>query len=333
MEQHLENSSEAERLPAVSIIIPAYNMASFIREALESVFAQSFADYETIVVNDGSTDNLDEVLEPYKERIVYIRQDNRGLSAARNAGWRLARGKYIALLDADDIWFPDYLKTMAALMEADPAPDLVYPNAVLFGMPQWEGKLYQDIYPTTAQVTLETLLTREANVFISVMYRNAIADTVGLFDEAIRKGGEDFDLWIRMARHGCRLSFTREPLVRYRKRPGQLSNNYQEMGGSAIHACKKLLADPQSQPRERFLAEAMIRETQASINRLIARNKVADRDYAGAVEHLALANSHFRSLKLALISFGLRIAPGFVARIMHKRPWQPTNNSSRPVQD
>ena len=96
----------------VSIIIPAYSAARFIGAALDSVFAQTFRDYEVVLVNDGSPDTreLEEVLKPYEGKIEYIVQENRGLSGARNTGIRAARSEFVAFLDADDIWEPNYLQ-------------------------------------------------------------------------------------------------------------------------------------------------------------------------------------------------------------------------------
>jgi len=95
----------------VSIVIPAYNVAQYISETLESVFAQTFTDYEVIVVNDGSpdTEDFEQAIEPYLSRIRYLKQENRGASVARNTGLQAARGEFIAFLDADDLWLPPYL--------------------------------------------------------------------------------------------------------------------------------------------------------------------------------------------------------------------------------
>jgi glycosyltransferase involved in cell wall biosynthesis len=97
--------------PLISIIVPAYNVATYIGEALDSVFAQDYTKFETIVINDGSTDapELELALEPFRDRINYIQQPNRGISAARNAGLHAARGELIALLDSDDKWLPGKL--------------------------------------------------------------------------------------------------------------------------------------------------------------------------------------------------------------------------------
>ena len=90
--------------PLVSVIIPTYNSAGYIEEALESVFEQTLQDFEIIVVDDGSTDGTGEVLRKYGDRIRYIYQENNGPASARNGGIRVARGEYIAFLDADDLW-------------------------------------------------------------------------------------------------------------------------------------------------------------------------------------------------------------------------------------
>ncbi|HVQ37505.1 MAG TPA: glycosyltransferase family 2 protein, partial [Pyrinomonadaceae bacterium] len=98
--------------PKVSIVMPAYNVSTYIGETLDSVFAQTWTDYEVIVVNDGSPDTveLERALGPYRPRIRYIKQNNLGAGAARNEGLRAAQGEFIAFLDADDLWFPNYLE-------------------------------------------------------------------------------------------------------------------------------------------------------------------------------------------------------------------------------
>ena len=98
-------------MPKVSVIIPTYNREKYVVKALDSVLSQNFEDYEIIVVDDGSTDNTKEDLKRYKDKINYIYQDNSGVSAARNTGIKLAKGEWLAFLDSDDEWMPDYLST------------------------------------------------------------------------------------------------------------------------------------------------------------------------------------------------------------------------------
>ena len=121
--------------PRVSVVIPYYNTAELVGETLDSVVAQTYKDFEIILVNDDSPDTarLEAVLAAYGDKVHYIRTENRGVSAARNIGIRAARGELIALIDSDDIWMPDYLEFQVAQLDADPAADVVYPNAVIFG--------------------------------------------------------------------------------------------------------------------------------------------------------------------------------------------------------
>src|SRR5881296_1097754 len=118
--------------PVFSVVIPAYNAARHIGEALDSVFAQTFNDYEVIVVNDGSPDTveLEKRLQHHMHRIVYIRQQNMGPGGARNAAIMRSTGEYIAFLDSDDKWLPEHLADMMNVLRGDPTLDLVYADAV-----------------------------------------------------------------------------------------------------------------------------------------------------------------------------------------------------------
>ncbi|MEK7831790.1 MAG: glycosyltransferase family A protein, partial [Acidobacteriota bacterium] len=116
-------------IPAVSVIIPAYNLAPYIAETLDSLFAQTYRDFEAILVNDGSTDDTEERIAPYRDRLAYIRQENKGVMAARNAGLKAAHGRYIALLDGDDVLLPRFLEVLVGMLEADQTLSVAYPNA------------------------------------------------------------------------------------------------------------------------------------------------------------------------------------------------------------
>jgi len=119
----------------VSVIIPAYNAAQYINETLSSVVRQSYPKVEIIVINDGSSDTpiLKEVITPFLERIVYVEQENRGPSAARNVGILRSRGEYVAFLDSDDFWLPEYLAFQMELFQQSPPPDVVYTDGLIIG--------------------------------------------------------------------------------------------------------------------------------------------------------------------------------------------------------
>jgi glycosyltransferase involved in cell wall biosynthesis len=311
--------SSMARNPKVSIIIAAYNSAGYIGDTIRSVFAQTFTDYELIIVNDGSTDDTEQALKPFQDRIIYICQNNRGPAGARNTGLRQARGDYAALLDNDDLWEATYLEKMIAQLEREPGIGLIYPNAVLFDSPRWEGKLFQDIYPSSQPVTFEKLLARECNVFASSLFRREVIEQFGMFDESLPKGVDDFDLWLRLAQRGVRFTFTTEPLVHYRKRRNALSMDTLTMLRGSLAIYEKVLTVPETTPGQRALVDSLIARQQAEINWLLMRQMIAEQDFAGASQHLTQANDYYRSPKLKLLSVLLNLAPHTVARLLTRR--------------
>lgn len=218
-------SAEATHPPSVSVVIPAYDVAPYIAETLNSVFAQTFTDFEVVIVNDGSpdTDELERALVPYMERVRYIRQDNLGAGAARNRGVCEARGEFVAFLDGDDVWMPDYLEEQ--LTFARTGYDLAYADALLFGDSPVAGKTYMETAPSTGPVTFMSLVRAECNVVTSgVIARRQAVVEAGLFDESLRNA-QDFELWTRLARRGVRMGYQRKVLLRYRCRQGSLSGD------------------------------------------------------------------------------------------------------------
>ena len=120
-------------VPRVTVVIPTYNYARYVPEAVESVLAQSFDELEVVVVDDGSTDETADILRPFDEQIRYIRQEHRGLAAtARNTGIRAALGRHVAFLDSDDLWLPEKVSLQVARLDSEPAVGLVYGEALLF---------------------------------------------------------------------------------------------------------------------------------------------------------------------------------------------------------
>lgn len=212
--------------PNVSVIIPTYNRSKYIKESLDSVLAQTYKDFEIIVVDDGSKDNTRGIVESYIKRfpgkIKYIYQENRGVAAARNKALENAAGRYIALLDSDDIWFPEILSCQVNKFEQDPGIALVYSSYDVFDdIRVREKDLLKNYYKNyySGNVLRELLLW----CFIwssTVMIKREIFDDVGSFDENIQIG-EDYDFLLRVARKykvGC----IRRVLARYRQHKGNL---------------------------------------------------------------------------------------------------------------
>lgn len=190
-------------MPLVSVVIPVYNGERFLRESLESVFAQSFLDYEIVCVDDGSTDGSCALLKQYGARLRVIQQVNAGQSAARNAGVEIAAGRFVAFLDQDDRWYPTKLAQQVAELTARPDVTMVHCN---YDRMDGEGRvLVAGVALVERESALASPLGRligEALVFPSaMMVRRDVFQRVGGFDPELR-GFEDFDLMARLKQLG-----------------------------------------------------------------------------------------------------------------------------------
>jgi glycosyltransferase involved in cell wall biosynthesis len=208
----------------ISVIIPVYQGAKTISQAIDSVLNQSFKDYEIIVVDDGSTDNLNGVLNKYGEKIKLIKQMKSGVSASRNNGIKNSSGELIAFLDADDIWLPNKLAQQVKMFDANPHLGVVFGNVYF-----WDGKIYQDkTYFDLMQPYRGEIITPFFAVdfvpFLSVLMRKKILNKTDLFDETIRYV-EDYELLLRIALN-WEFDYVDFPVGAYRISNQQVSKDY-----------------------------------------------------------------------------------------------------------
>ena len=302
--------------PAVSVIMPAYACTEYIGDALKSVFAQTFDDYEIIVVNDGSPDTpeLERALKPYRERIVYLRQENRGVSAARNAAIRVARAPLVAMLDPDDLWEPDYLTLQVAAMLRDLRLEIIYPNALIFGDGLDAGKTFMEVNPSDGEVTFERLITRQCTVVNYVIARREAIIRVGWFDEDLHRS-EDFDLWLRILLDGGRIAYQRKVLARYRKRKGSLSSDHVLLTSDTLRVFDKLARIPSLTMDQRSLVKKERQHFHAVLRFKEGKRAFQNGDVRSAKECLREANEFFRSRKTSLVLLLLRVAPRLLVRV------------------
>ncbi len=228
-------------MPTVSVIIPTYQRSHIVSQAINSVLAQTYKDYEIIVVNDGSQDNTPQVLAQFSDtRITAIHQTNQGLSAARNTGIRSARGKYIAFLDDDDLWEPQKLEKQISILEANPNFGLIYSDALFFSDENGLlGSSYNQAFPTPNLQVLWTLFRYNYIPVLTVVVRRNCLDEVGLFDETLRSC-EDHDLWLRLIEK-FPIYFLNEVLARYRNSSNNLSKNQELMFINHLRVKEKVL--------------------------------------------------------------------------------------------
>lgn len=295
--------------PRVSIIIPCYNTASYVSDALDSVFAQTFTDFEVIVINDGSPDTpaLRSVLKPYWGQIVYLEQENRGLAGARNAALVHASGDYVALLDSDDYWEPTFLEVLVDELDTQNDLDVIFPNARIVGDAIEAGQTVMERSPPRP-ITFERLLAQQCYVFGGVLARRQVLVSAGQFDETLRSS-EDYDLWLRILRMGGHIGFNREVLVNYRKRHDSLTANVDRMFQHHHKVWDKVEATMDLSLRETAIVQAQRRKT-AAMQRLVhGKAAVAAGEYSEARALLGEANREFRSTKLSVVVLLLVVSP------------------------
>jgi glycosyltransferase involved in cell wall biosynthesis len=193
----------------ISVIVPTFNRAWILREAIESVLAQTFKDFELIVVDDGSEDGTDRLLAAYGNRIRVHRQENRGVSSARNAGIAMARGSLVALLDSDDTWLPTKLERQVAFMDSRPGILISQTEEIWIRNGRRVNPARKHRKPSGQffEKSLEMCMVSPS----AVMMRRGLIEVVGPFDESL-PACEDYDLWLRI---GCRFPIwlLDEPLV------------------------------------------------------------------------------------------------------------------------
>jgi hypothetical protein len=298
--------------PQVSVVIPAHNAAVHISAALRSVFAQTFSNFEVILVNDGSSDTeiLEQILQPYLPRIRYIRQQNRGPSAARNAGIREARGKYVAFLDSDDLWLPHHLAKQMEILQTNVALGLIYANAIQFQRSKPVGIAFETV-PQFGEPTLDTLLTERCTVNTSsaVVLRDALLQS-GLFDETMNRC-EDFDLWLRLSCAGIRMTYDREIHLCHRLGEGLTANTIL-MKQSQLQVYQKTIANQSLSRDQQNIVEKKLNNLEQEIQIEMVKSSLLAGQYQQALFAATKTQSTAPSRKLRLAMQGLRYCPALL---------------------
>jgi glycosyltransferase involved in cell wall biosynthesis len=226
-------------LPFISVIIPAYNRSHCIAEALDSVLGQTYKNLELIVVDDGSTDDTQQVLARYEGRLTAPRTHHGGPSAARNTGIRAARGDYIAFLDSDDLWLPRKLELQVRFFEKNPAARICQTEEIWIrnGVRVNPMKKHKKYSGWIFRQCLPLCIVSPS----AVMLHRSIFDRIGLFDETM-PACEDYDLWLRIAPHYPIYLIDRPLIIKRGGHDDQQSRTVPMLDRLRIQALCKVLA-------------------------------------------------------------------------------------------
>jgi GT2 family glycosyltransferase/SAM-dependent methyltransferase len=300
----------------VSVIMPAYNVAPFLEAAALSVIRQTYPAIELIIVDDGSKDDTYGIAcrlqAQWPDRIRVIQHENRGLAEARNSAIREARGEYLALLDSDDVWDPDYLRSQVAILDREPSIDIVTGNARYLGGYR-HGRLVRPHPDNRPQPNLRTILTDEEAVFIMSVFRRRVAETIDGFTPVFRTN-EDFDFWLRAARAGFTFYRNSTPLGWYRVRGDSLSANQVRMLSGALRVLERFAPAVASDPEHAQALQWQARrfKTQLDVARVRARR--VEPAELSVTEFLATLPT-LGGIRHAIVAALARIAPKTFGRV------------------
>lgn len=264
-------------LSSISVIVPTFNRGGFLTRALNSVLAQAFAVKEIIVVDDGSTDNTQALVTKNYPQIIYLQQENRGVSAARNRGINAANSDWLAFLDADDCWHRQKLAKQREALLNNSDYRLCHTNEVWYKNNQHvnQRQHHRKYGGWIFQRCLERCLISPSSVLV---HRNVLT-TCGLFDEAL-PACEDYDLWLRITAVYPVL-YVEQPLtIKHGGHPDQLSKKYKAMDRFRIYALKKIIEQGQLSAEQRHAANKMlITKANIYLQGALKRENIAEAAY------------------------------------------------------
>ncbi|MBD2501189.1 glycosyltransferase family 2 protein [Anabaena azotica] len=275
-------------MPKVSVVIPSYNAMKYLPATVESVLQQTFTDFEVLIINDGSSDNILEwttqITDP---RVRVISQENKGLSGARNTGINNSSGEYIAFIDADDLWLPSKLEKQVKCLDNNPQAGLVY---------TWTAWTDETGKPTGVIVASDVegyvweqmVVNDKISNGSSAMVRRICFDKVGLFDTELTSS-EDRDMWIRLAAH-YHFAVVKEPLTLYRRHSQSMSKNRPKMLKNIRRVFEKTF---ESVPTELLYLR---NRSYGWINLYTAWTCMDEKDYKEAIKYRRQALLHYPQL-------------------------------------
>lgn len=307
-------------MPAVSVIMPAYNVEAYLADAIDSVLGQTFTDYEILVIDDGATDGTSAIADAYAHRDARVRvfhKPNGGISSSRNHALRHARGELIALLDGDDLWEPAFLETQVDILQRRPDVDILTANAWNLGgrRSTQAARPWPDARP---HPDLLQIIADEEAVFIMCVFRRRVYETIGEFDESLRTN-EDYDYWLRAALQGFRFFRNPQPLARYRRRNDSLSASQINMLHGILKVYRKFRPSLADKPLEQSVLDAQIGRFETECLQAEVCWAIANGDMRAAAKHLADLRKRRGGARATVAHLMARWTPRLLSRAYHWR--------------
>jgi glycosyltransferase involved in cell wall biosynthesis len=311
-------------MPGVTVVMPAYNVEQYIAAAIESVLAQTFCDFELLVVDDGATDGTAAIAESFvrrDSRVRLLQKTNGGLSSARNAALRRSTAPAIAILDSDDLWDPRFLEAQIELLAKRPDVDIVSGNARNLGGSAHARPARPFPDPRPDPGLLEILADEEA-IFIMSVFRRRVYEVVGEFDETMRSN-EDYDYWIRAAIAGFRFARNDRPLGWYRRRDDSLSASDARMLRGILRVYAKAAPLLSGNPEAIRIVESQIARFETERFAAEARDAIRAGDFQVARERLNVLRQRRGGATVRVAAILAQWSPGLLARAFRVRSrWQ-----------
>lgn len=232
-------------MPRVSVVIPTYNCARFLGQTIDSALRQAYRDFEIIVVDDGSTDDTQQVVAGYGKTIRYVYQSNQGASAARNVALSIASGEFIAYLDADDLWIADKLSRQVEYLDAHPACGFLHTEVSVIDE---QNKVlhtrfnYETNRPVPQGLCIRELLLRSHIQTLTVLERRTAFNDAGMFDLRLPVA-QDYLHWLGVVLCGYEVGYLAEPLGQYRWRAGSLMSSQRRLVEDFVRIYEIILAE------------------------------------------------------------------------------------------
>ena len=303
--------------PTFSVIVAAYEVADVIADALDSLRRQTVAPLEVIVCNDGSTDDLELALEPYRGEIVLLHKENGGEASAKNAAAREATGDFVLILDADDVYLPERIGALTELARARPDLDIVTSDGLLVAGGRPVQRVYDRSWRFEVDDQRRAILQRNFIFGLAAVRRELLLEHGG-FDESIR-WTTDWDLWLRLILSGARAGCVAEPLALYRLRETSLTARRRELLLGKLATLEKARSSTDLRSDELPILESSIAAYRRELALLDLRSSIAAGNHDARRRALHVVVGRAYRPRERLQAAAMATTPGFAGRLLRRQ--------------